>query len=390
MILIHRHILWEVIKSSAAAVALFTFILITGNAIREILAFLLDGRMDILLFMHLIALLTPYVIAYALPMGVLMGVLMVLGKMCSQGEYTAYRACGVSLGFLARPIWLFALLCAAFLMIINFYYAPQARAGYFSTLSSAVREDPLKFILPQTFVREFPGYILYARERHGNTLKDFWIWELDEHNRPLKLVRSREGTLTFDTVNDSLVLDLKKGFSELRDPKNPDDLKTIRPTLSFDRANVRLPLNRLVSKDQRGGLTVLTIDKLLALKHKLEGELKTDASLSSLTGKPKPPSSATLAKLSQINFQIQQNLAFACAVLVLCMVGVPLGIKAQRREASANLAIALGLALGYYFLLVVTSWASRTPAIHPEILVWLPNALFFGLGVWLMSRVDRV
>lgn len=420
MNLIHRHILWSVIKASAAAVALFTFILLTGNAIREILAFLLDGRMDILLFLHLIGLLLPFVISYALPMGVLMGVLMVLGRMCAQGEYTAYRACGVSLGYLARPVWLFAILCAVCLMGVNFYYAPMARSGYYTTLSAAVREDPLKFILPQTFVKEFPGYILYARERHGAVLKDFWIWELDSHNRPLKLVRSRQGMLKFDPNDDSLVLDLTNGFSELRDAKNPDDLKTIRPTLSFDHANVKLPLNRLTNGQERGGLTVLTIDKLLKLKKELEAEVRsfealrettrtTVKDISPLAAKknsaapalkaaaPNPAemeispeaNHATRVRLTQVDFQIQQSLAFACAVLALCLVGVPLGIKASRKETSANLAIALGLAMGYYFLIVMTSWASKTPAIHPEILVWLPNLLFFAIGVTMLRKMQR-
>ena len=89
---------------------LFTFVIITGNAIREILAFLLDGRLNISLFFYLIALLLPYVISYALPMGVLLGTLLVLGRMCARGEYTAYRASGISIGYLSAPIWIFALL----------------------------------------------------------------------------------------------------------------------------------------------------------------------------------------------------------------------------------------------------------------------------------------
>ena len=379
MSLIHRHILWNILKASAAAVALFTFILITGNAIREILAFLLDGRMDFFLFVKLIGLLLPYVISYALPMGVLLGVLMTLGRMCAQGEYTAYRACGVSLQYLAAPIWLFAALCTVCLMGVNFYYAPMARATYFTTLSASVREDPLKFILPGTFVKEFPGYILYARERDGNTLRDFWIWELDEHNRPLKLVRSREGTLKFDTQSDALILDLKNGFSELRDEKNPDDLKTVRPTLAFDHANVKLPLNRLLNGEQRGGLTILTLDKMLKLKHELEVKIRTGKAERKDTG-----------MLSQVRFQIQQNFAFAFAVISLALVGVPLGIKASRRETSANLAIAVGLALGYYFLIVITSWASRIPEIRPDLLVWIPNLGFQLAGLWLLMGASKV
>lgn len=334
--------------------------------------------MNLGLFMYLIALLLPYVFAYALPMGVLMGVLMVLGRMCAQGEYTAYRASGVSIKYLSAPIWMFAACGVLMLMAINFYYAPTARASYYTTLAETIRVDPLRFILPKTFVKEFPGYILYARERDGNVLKDFWIWELDQHNRPLKLVRAREGRLVYEAATDALSLDLKDGFSELRDSKNPDDLKTIRPTLSFDHANVKLTLNRLVSGEQKGGLTVLTLDKLMKLEQELKKKVQAD-----------PTDAKTKQTLSQLRFQIQQNFAFAFAVLSLTLVGVPLGIKAQRRETSANLAIALGLALTYYFLIIITSWLSRTPALRPDLLVWAPNVAFFGIGWWMLFRLNK-
>jgi len=90
-----------------------------------------------------------------------------------------------------------------------------------------------------------------------------------------------------------------------------------------------------------------------------------------------------------LKFQIQQNFAFALAVMSLCLVGVPLGLKASRKETSANLSIAVGLALGYYFLIVMTSWASRMPEIRPDLLVWLPNIAFISAGVWLLQRANR-
>ena len=250
--------------------------------------------------------------------------------------------------------------------------------AYYTTLAQTIRHDPLKFILPKTFVKEFPGYILYTRERDGAILRDFWIWELDEHNRPLKLVRAREGTLVYQAADDSLTLDLKEGFSELRDTKNPDDLKTVRPTLSFDHANVKLTLNRLLSGEKKGGLNVLTLDKLVVLKKELEAKVKADASD---TGNKK--------MLAQLRFQIQQNFAFAFAVLSLTLVGVPLGIKASRRETSANLAIAIALALSYYLLIVIVSWLSRNPFVRADLLVWLPNIAFQAAGLTMMYRLNK-
>jgi lipopolysaccharide export system permease protein len=61
----------------------------------------------------------------------------------------------------------------------------------------------------------------------------------------------------------------------------------------------------------------------------------------------------------------------------------------SRRETSANLGVAVMLALGYYLLITAVGWLDRHPEYRPDLLMWLPNAIFLGLGVWLFRRIDR-
>ena len=71
------------------------------------------------------------------------------------------------------------------------------------------------------------------------------------------------------------------------------------------------------------------------------------------------------------------------------LIGVPLGIRVSRRETSANLGLAVGLALGYYVLTVMVGWLDRHPEYHPDVLLWLPNVIFLSLGVWLFRRIEK-
>ena len=71
------------------------------------------------------------------------------------------------------------------------------------------------------------------------------------------------------------------------------------------------------------------------------------------------------------------------------LIGVPLGIKVSRRETSANLGVAVLLALGYYMLTVSVTWLDRHPVYRPDLLFWLPNAIFLILGAWLFLRIER-
>jgi lipopolysaccharide export system permease protein len=61
----------------------------------------------------------------------------------------------------------------------------------------------------------------------------------------------------------------------------------------------------------------------------------------------------------------------------------------QRKESSANLGLALVLALGFYFLMIMIDWLQKKPELRPDLLLWSPVVLFTALGLWLFWRVDR-
>src|ERR1700712_808654 len=101
MNLIHRHILANVVVTCGAAVGLFGFVLMLGNALKDVFPLVLAGQLAFDTFIRLILLLCPFVISYALPMGMLTGILLVLGRMSSDREITALRGSGLSVAWLS-------------------------------------------------------------------------------------------------------------------------------------------------------------------------------------------------------------------------------------------------------------------------------------------------
>ena len=86
---------------------------------------------------------------------------------------------------------------------------------------------------------------------------------------------------------------------------------------------------------------------------------------------------------------MQEKFSLSLAVFSFALIGIPLGIKVSRRETSANLGVALALVLGFYLLTVAIKSLDRHPEYRPDLLLWLPNLLFLGLGLWLFTRLDR-
>ena len=108
--LLQRHIFKSVLLSCAIAVGLFAFILMVGNAVKDLLGYVVAGQIKLETFAELVLLLLPFVVAYALPIGMLTGVLLVLGRMSAEHEVTAIRAAGLSLSWVARPVLLLGVL----------------------------------------------------------------------------------------------------------------------------------------------------------------------------------------------------------------------------------------------------------------------------------------
>jgi lipopolysaccharide export system permease protein len=123
--LIDRYIFRSVFFTCLAAVGLFTFIVAVPNVAKDLLPYVLGGQLPAAVFAKLVLLLLPYAITYALPMGMLTGVLLTLGRLSADSEVTAMRAAGISVLRIARPVILLATIGAVVALYFNFESMPK-------------------------------------------------------------------------------------------------------------------------------------------------------------------------------------------------------------------------------------------------------------------------
>ncbi len=379
--LLDRHLFVSVLATCAAAVGLFAFVVALPSVVKELLGPLLAGTIDFGTFAHLVWLIFVFGICYALPSGMLTGVLLTLGRLSADSEITAMRSAGLSLFRIARPVFLLGGAGAVLALYINLEASPRARMEFQRELAAAVRANPLNFIVPKTFIRDFKDCVIYVGEKQGNVLRDIWLWELDGQRRVQRLVRAESGRIDYDEATNSLVPTLLRAKTEERDPENPEDFSKSPRAPSVDKAaDLRIPLDGYLSrKNYRMKIDWMPLDDLRAEQARLAAA-------------PLPPPAEQkehFRKITESKLILQERFNLSLAVLSFALVGVPLGIKVSRRETSANLGLALGLVLGFYLLTVMIKALDERPALHPELLLWLPNVAFIGLGLWLFSRIDR-
>lgn len=378
--LLHRHLLKEILVATGLSMGLFIFVLLMGNAMRDIAELVAAGKLGLAVFLKLIGLLIPYVGAYALPFGMLTGTLMALGRLSSNREITAMKSVGVGLYQIASPVFLVAFFGMIAGVLVNLHYAPQSRLAYKQLIGSAVTENPVGFIEEKRFIDEFPGYVIYLGGREGKVMKDFWIWELDAQRRVTLFLRAESGELDYNEAENSLVLTLKEGVAEQRAGEDPEAFAEGSPrTLFFGELPIALPLDQIFG-EKTTKRRVRTKEMTFAqLMERREQELAKEAAAGG---------GMTPERL-EVQMHLQKNFAMAFSVFSLAVFGVPLAIQVGRKETYANLAVALVIAMSYYFLMIVVSWLEENPALRPDLLIWLPNIIFQAAGFYLMQRASR-
>ena len=383
--LIHRYVFRSAFITSVGAVLMFAFILLTGQIVKDILSLLAQGQLDLVDSISLLQKLLPFVFVYALPLGLLTGILLTMGRLSAENEITAMRAAGIGIFRLSASVLVFAVLGAALALVVNFHYGPIAKTEYRRELADIVEKNPLGFIVEKTPIRDFPGYVVYVSEKEGSILRDLYVWVLDDEKRAVKYMKGQWGEFKFLEEQNALELVLHEGSSEARSRENPEDFKGSNfadlISINFEATGFMVPLDAILGKVTfQKKLDWMTYNELTAQINQFERDVQA------ASGEAK---SETLSRLSSAKMAFHEKFAMGFSVLSFAILGIPMGIRSQRSETSANLFLAIGLALFYYILMMAVGWLDGMYAYQPHLLYWLPNIIYQGAGMWMLFRSDN-
>jgi lipopolysaccharide export system permease protein len=378
--LLDRHVLTETAVASGVATGAFVFVLVAGNILSQVSGAIASGRVSGWEGLELVGLLVPGVLPYALPLGLLTGVLIAFGRMSSQQELTAMKASGRSLGRIARPALLLAGILALLSAWLNLEIAPSANTEYRRLLLGSAKDNPASVIVPGKLNRQFPGMVIRAAERDGEVLRDFWLWSVDERGRLTQTVHAHEARLA-PSLNSKGEGILRVELTDARLEKRQPGDETFASPSSFIQArttSLEFPASG-VFKDgdnfQRK-LRWLTTSELLDAMDK-GWQVAPNA-----TRKEKEQGQMLATT------QLMSHLASAFSVFSLAFLAVPLAVRVGRSETFVNAAIALGIALTYYLRTSRAAYV-KDPDLRPDLLIWLPNVVVVGLAWTLLRRASR-
>lgn len=370
-------------------VLVFTFVLLLGNLLKEILSLVINHQATGGLVLHALALLIPYVLAFSLPIGMLTAALLVFGRFSADQELTAARAGGLSLVTIATPILVLSFVLSGVCAWLNLQVAPASRVAYKQLLYDAGMAQPTRALHANQYV-ELGKYTLYVSKvlKDGTNVENVLLYKYDDHHDLQSVIRAPTGTMWAQSNTVHLYLDYPSALS-----KEPDGWLYEGGSTNADLAF------QLRSQNAQGvnvPLSDMTFSQLWAKLNELE-QVRAAAPAPRKIDKTKSPDAKPDTKIKELTadmsmpllVQIHREVAFSFACIGFTLVGIPLAIRAHRRETSAGIAIALVLLLIYYsFIILGQAWQSH-PERAPHLIMWLPNFIFQAVGAVLLWRANK-
>ncbi|MDX6575372.1 MAG: lipopolysaccharide export system permease protein lptG [Blastocatellia bacterium] len=364
--LIERYILRTIFPYIVASLILLTAILFaqqTGRYFETIF----HGVMPSSFVYGLALALLPTVLVFTIPMAVLSGTIIGLGRMSSDSELVVMRAAGVSTWRMLWPALALGLIATAATAELNLKEAPRSQQ---QLKSVAIRSALYKLdspVEPRTFATDIPNYVIYVRDgdkEHGQWGRVFI--RSQEADRSTLLVTARAGRIDSSPEKSELVLQdamqTRLPSPESRDQSfSVDRLDLLRIVFPTGRSSL---LERM--QKEESGPDSLGFTELRSFIAQSDGVQKREASII-----------------------FHKRLAFSLTPFVFSLFGAALALRMRRGSRGFGVLLSLLVLLIYYLVTLGGDQMARGGSLPPIVGAWLATALTLIMGIGLLTFTRR-
>jgi len=363
-----RYVLGEIVGPLGLGFLVYTFILLLQflfSSAEMIIRRGLPGSIVGQLVLYSL----PNIVVLTIPMALLLGVLVGIGRLASDSELIALRSSGTSIYRLLRPV----LLLSAVLTVVNgllmIYLLPQGNRAvsrlYLDILTRTVAQQ----VEPRVFYNEWQGKVLYVFETagRGEDWKGVFLADAVPSERQ-EVIVARRGRLLVEDAGERVVLQLADAIKHSFDFHSPKRYETSR------HETLRIVLRDRFLSTERARIATRRGPRELAL-----GELRKLSRDISAT-----PEQRRIARVG-----VHKMFAIPAACLVMGLISLPLGFTNRHGGRSSGFAISIGVIVAYYVLLSQGEDAARLGKLSPGFAIWLPDLLLLVIGLTLLVVRNR-
>ncbi|MBI1870101.1 MAG: LptF/LptG family permease [Chlamydiae bacterium] len=363
MKILHAYIIREFLANFFLGTSIFVSVLFMGHVFK--IANLVLQGVPLKEIAYLFFLLTPYFLSACIPMALLSSLLLIFGRLSQDNELLAIKASGISIFRVSYPLWIIGILLTGICFKLHNEIIPYSHFAARKLIVQMGIKNPTAYLEAGQFVEAFPNYIIYIRERHDNLLKKVVIYETTEEGK-IKTITAQEGGISYAPETSTILLELHNGTIQQPTGKDFKDFFN----LQFGNYVLKLNAENIFKNPS-------DLDK----KHK-------DMSISEIAKKIKEYKSKGINP-TPLRTEIQKKISISFSCLAFTLIGIPLGIRAHRSEKTVGIALSLLLVFLYYLFIILGKALDEKPALHPELLMWVPNVLLSAIGIYSFKKASR-
>jgi LPS export ABC transporter permease LptG/LPS export ABC transporter permease LptF len=357
-----RYVIRTVIPPLLMALLVFTFML-TLPFIMELAEPLISKGAPASTVFSLMLTLVPQALAVTIPMALLVGLLVGLGRLSSDREWVALQACGVGIGHLLRPVLFLGVIGTAATMYVYIWAVPDANQTAREIRYNVVAQLVEGEIKPRVFFEHFPNRVLFVRDvpPGGGLWRDVFLADSTDPQN-LAVYLADRGHMVLDRERRTVELVLEDGTQHTSKANAPQDYSVARfqqLVLSLDPEAV-FPRSGPAKGDRE-----MTITELRALVATLERQGIS-------------PHNARM--------EIQKKFSIPAACLVFAVLGAVFGLTNRRDAKFASFVKGILVIYVYYFILMNGQSAAKGHWVPPWLATWIPNIVLGALGIALLAR----
>jgi LPS export ABC transporter permease LptF/LPS export ABC transporter permease LptG len=359
MRLIDRYIFRQLFSHTLLGLGIFTFVFFVPQLVR-----LMD-----LIVRHpaswstigiLFASTFPGIFSFTIPMAVLVGVLIALGRLSADSELIAMSALGMGRGRLIVPVGFLAASATLVTLVMTLWLSPLSVRAFRGIEDRLRAGQASSQISPRVFDERFPRMVLYINDIDSASTrwKGVFLAGTDSKDTS-QLTLAEEAIVIPDRSEGKLELHLRNGSVHEFSPTDPG----------------RYSLSAFGQRD---------------FPVEIKGAESGLVSDPGLPGRPTSQLFRERAAGRDAAVEFQRRLSFPFACVSFAMLAMPLGARPRRGGRAAGFLITLLLVSAYYLMFTLGAGLARQGSIPVWTGIWAANILTAGIGLLLFPRIERM
>jgi len=365
---LRKYLFMEVLGPTLMGLGVYTVLLLI-NLVFKLAEFAIRKQIPVLLLVKFVVLALPRIMVLTVPMAVLLGILIGMGRLSSDGEITALRASGVSYLQILPPMIVLGALGSVVAGFCALVLVPEATyTQHRMNAELLFAADPTRNIQPRVFHQQIRGVLLYADEFNRSGELEDLILVQQERGEAAQMTLASRARLEQDSGTGQLRIFLRDGENHSVDPESPERYQRSRYQ---EQVVVRPP-------------DASFIDLIETLRGDLPRnlrEMKTPDLVRALDLPPDSPDAIPERRRAQAEVEMHRRFAVPLAALIFAIFGPPLGIVTRRGGRSSGFAISLGVLIVYWLLMTSGENLARSDVIPTALAGWMPNGVLLAVGI---------